>query len=79
MPSKSDDEGEVRPFYDISRFSRERIAGHICVGVTLGHIAGIMDAKYSEPFGIAPLEAMSYDRPVIVSKQSGVSDVRGRS
>jgi len=29
----------------------------------------------SEPFGIAPLEAMSYDRPVIVSKQSGVSEV----
>ncbi|MDH3728886.1 MAG: glycosyltransferase family 4 protein, partial [Myxococcales bacterium] len=29
----------------------------------------------SEPFGIAPLEAMSYDRPVIVSKQSGVAEV----
>ncbi|MEM7435334.1 MAG: glycosyltransferase [Myxococcota bacterium] len=29
----------------------------------------------SEPFGIAPLEAMSYDRPVVVSKQSGVSEV----
>ena len=29
----------------------------------------------SEPFGIAQLEAMSYDRPVIVSKQSGVSEV----
>jgi glycosyltransferase involved in cell wall biosynthesis len=29
----------------------------------------------SEPFGIAPLEAMSHDRPVIVSKQSGVSEV----
>lgn len=29
----------------------------------------------SEPFGIAPLEAMAYDRPVIVSKQSGVSEV----
>jgi glycosyltransferase involved in cell wall biosynthesis len=29
----------------------------------------------SEPFGIAPLEAMSYDRPVIVSRQSGVSEV----
>ncbi len=29
----------------------------------------------SEPFGIAPLEAMSYDRPVIVSKQSGVSEI----
>jgi glycosyltransferase involved in cell wall biosynthesis len=29
----------------------------------------------SEPFGIAPLEAMSYNTPVIVSKQSGVSEV----
>ena len=29
----------------------------------------------SEPFGIAPLEAMSHDVPVIVSKQSGVSEV----
>ena len=29
----------------------------------------------SEPFGITPLEAMSYDTPVIVSKQSGVSEV----
>ncbi len=29
----------------------------------------------SEPFGIAPLEAMSLDTPVIISKQSGVSEV----
>ena len=29
----------------------------------------------SEPFGIAPLEAMLYNIPVIVSKQSGVSEV----
>ncbi len=29
----------------------------------------------SEPFGITPLEAMSYDVPVIISKQSGVSEV----
>jgi glycosyltransferase involved in cell wall biosynthesis len=29
----------------------------------------------SEPFGIAPLEAMSHDVPVIVSKQSGVSEI----
>jgi len=28
----------------------------------------------SEPFGIAPLEAMSHDVPVIISKQSGVSE-----
>lgn len=29
----------------------------------------------SEPFGIAPLEAMLYDIPVIVSKQSGVAEI----
>lgn len=29
----------------------------------------------SEPFGISPLEAMSYDVPVIISKQSGVSEL----
>ena len=29
----------------------------------------------SEPFGIAPLEAMNNDVPVIISKQSGVSEV----
>jgi glycogen(starch) synthase len=29
----------------------------------------------SEPFGISPLEAMIYDVPVIISKQSGVSEI----
>src|SRR4029078_10109953 len=29
----------------------------------------------SEPFGLAPLEAMSHDVPVIISKQSGVAEV----
>lgn len=29
----------------------------------------------SEPFGISPLEAMHYDVPVIISKQSGVSEI----
>jgi glycosyltransferase involved in cell wall biosynthesis len=29
----------------------------------------------SEPFGISPLEAMAYDVPVIISKQSGVAEV----
>ena len=29
----------------------------------------------SEPFGISPLEAMSYDVPVILSRQSGVSEI----
>ena len=29
----------------------------------------------SEPFGIAPLEALSHNVPVIISKQSGVCEV----
>jgi glycosyltransferase involved in cell wall biosynthesis len=29
----------------------------------------------SEPFGISPLEAMMSDVPVIISKQSGVSEI----
>jgi len=29
----------------------------------------------SEPFGISPLEAMSYDVPVIIARQSGVSEL----
>lgn len=29
----------------------------------------------SEPFGIAPLEAMNFDVPVIIARQSGVSEV----
>src|SRR6202012_4554971 len=29
----------------------------------------------SEPFGIAPLEALAHDVPVILSKQSGVAEV----
>jgi glycosyltransferase involved in cell wall biosynthesis len=29
----------------------------------------------SEPFGIAPLEALSHNVPVIISKQSGVSEI----
>jgi glycosyltransferase involved in cell wall biosynthesis len=29
----------------------------------------------SEPFGISPLEALSYDVPVIISRQSGVAEV----
>jgi len=29
----------------------------------------------SEPFGLVPLEALNYDVPVIISKQSGVSEV----
>ena len=33
----------------------------------------------SEPFGITALEAISYDTPVIISKQSGVSEVLGHA
>jgi len=33
----------------------------------------------SEPFGIAPLEALSHDVPVLISKQSGVSEVLGHA
>ncbi len=33
----------------------------------------------SEPFGISALEAISYDIPVIISKQSGVSEVLGHA
>jgi glycosyltransferase involved in cell wall biosynthesis len=29
----------------------------------------------SEPFGISPLEAMALDTPVIMSRQSGVSEI----
>jgi len=33
----------------------------------------------SEPFGIAPLEALSHEVPVLISKQSGVSEVLGHA
>lgn len=33
----------------------------------------------SEPFGISALEAVSYDTPVIISRQSGVSEVLGHA
>lgn len=33
----------------------------------------------SEPFGITALEAISYDTPVIISRQSGVSEVLGHA
>lgn len=34
-----------------------------------------MMPSVSEPFGITPLEAMGYETPVLISKQSGVSEV----
>lgn len=33
----------------------------------------------SEPFGIAPLEALSHEVPVLISKQSGVSEILGHA
>ena len=48
-------------------------------GDEVRHIYGMADLyvmpSVSEPFGIAPLEALDHDVPVIISKQSGVSEV----
>ncbi len=48
-------------------------------GDDVGRIFNMADLyvmpSVSEPFGIAPLEAMSHNVPVIISKQSGVSEV----
>lgn len=48
-------------------------------GADVERVFGMADCyvmpSVSEPFGIAPLEAMSHDTPVIISKQSGVSEV----
>jgi glycogen synthase len=48
-------------------------------GDEVSHIYKMADLyvmpSVSEPFGIAPLEALNHDVPVIISKQSGVSEV----
>jgi glycosyltransferase involved in cell wall biosynthesis len=48
-------------------------------GEEVDQILGISDVyimpSVSEPFGISPLEAMHFKVPVIISKQSGVSEV----
>ena len=48
-------------------------------GGDVGRIFSMADLyvmpSVSEPFGIAPLEALSHNVPVIISKQSGVSEV----
>jgi glycosyltransferase involved in cell wall biosynthesis len=48
-------------------------------GATVEKMYAISDLyvmpSVSEPFGISPLEAMAYDVPVILSKQSGVAEV----
>jgi glycosyltransferase involved in cell wall biosynthesis len=67
-----------------------RRAGQLRIGSRF-HFAGFLQGKdvdrifaisdlyvmpsVSEPFGITPLEAMLYDVPVLLSKQSGVSEV----
>lgn len=52
-------------------------------GAELERILSIADLyvmpSVSEPFGITALEAISYDTPVIISKQSGVSEVLGHA
>ena len=48
-------------------------------GDSIAKVFGIADLyvmpSVSEPFGIAPLEAMSHDVPVLISRSSGVSEV----
>jgi glycogen(starch) synthase len=48
-------------------------------GADVEHLFSMADAyvmpSVSEPFGIAALEAMSYETPVILSRQSGASEV----
>ncbi len=48
-------------------------------GQSVEHIYALSDLyvmpSVSEPFGISPFEALLYDVPVIISKQSGVSEV----
>ena len=48
-------------------------------GADVDHVFKLADLyvmpSVSEPFGIAPLEAMSHEVPVLISKSSGVSEV----
>jgi glycogen(starch) synthase len=48
-------------------------------GDDVEHLFSIADAyvmpSVSEPFGISALEAMSYETPVILSRQSGASEI----
>ena len=51
------------------------IPGHVPIAINIKMADLYVMPAVSEPFGIAPLEAMSHDVPVIISKQSGVSEV----
>lgn len=68
----------------VSRVARLRMGSRFhFTGFLKGHEVDRMYAisdlyvmpSVSEPFGIAPLEAMVYDVPVLISRQSGVSEV----
>ena len=52
-------------------------------GADVEHLFSMADAyvmpSVSEPFGISALEAMSYETPVILSRQSGVGNFATRS
>ncbi|MCD4699423.1 MAG: glycosyltransferase family 4 protein [Phycisphaerae bacterium] len=68
----------------VSLAAELRIGRHVAFtgflrGDDVGRIFRMADLyvmpSVSEPFGIAPLEAISHNVPVIISKQSGVSEV----
>jgi glycosyltransferase involved in cell wall biosynthesis len=60
----------IEPAFDFPGFVR---------GADVEHLFSTADAyvmpSVSEPFGISALEAMSYETPVILSRQSGASEV----
>jgi glycosyltransferase involved in cell wall biosynthesis len=75
--------GDMLPVM-IERSARLGLARHVhFTGFLKGEEVELMYAmadifvmpSVSEPFGITPLEAMALDTPVIVSRQSGVSEV----
>jgi glycosyltransferase involved in cell wall biosynthesis len=76
-------EGDMLPKM-VERAARMGLARHVHFtgflrGADVERIYAMADIyvmpSVSEPFGISPLEAMALDVPVIVSRQSGVSEV----